>query len=42
VQDLQPGDEAGLSRATFLVRGENAYGFAKAVRGVFRIPILLS
>jgi peptide chain release factor 2 len=37
VQDLQAGDEAGLSRATFVVRGENAYGFAKAERGVHRL-----
>lgn len=37
VQDLQYGDEAGLSRATFLVQGENAYGFAKAERGVHRL-----
>lgn len=37
VQDLQPGDEAGLSRATFTLRGENAYGFAKAERGVHRL-----
>ena len=37
VQDLQEGDEAGLSRATFLVRGDNAYGFARAERGVHRL-----
>jgi peptide chain release factor 2 len=37
VQDLQAGDEAGLSRVTFLVQGENAYGFAKAERGVHRL-----
>jgi len=37
VQDLQPGDEAGLSRVTFRVIGENAYGFAKAERGVHRL-----
>ncbi len=37
VQDLQAGDEAGLSRVTFRVEGENAYGFAKAERGVHRL-----
>jgi peptide chain release factor 2 len=37
VQDLQPGDEAGLSRVTFLVKGENAYGFSRAERGVHRL-----
>jgi len=37
VQDLQPGEEAGLSRATFLVKGTNAYGYAKAERGVHRL-----
>lgn len=37
VQDLQAGDEAGLSRATFLLRGENAYGYARAERGVHRL-----
>ncbi|TVR46678.1 MAG: peptide chain release factor 2 [Puniceicoccaceae bacterium] len=37
VQDLQPGDEAGLSRVTFILRGENAYGYAKAERGVHRL-----
>src|SRR5690606_4502241 len=37
VQDIQAGDEAGLSRVTLLVQGENAYGFAKAERGVHRL-----
>lgn len=37
VQDLQEGDEAGLSRVTFVVQGENAYGFVKAERGVHRL-----
>jgi peptide chain release factor 2 len=37
VQDVQDGDEAGISRATFLVRGENAYGFCRAERGVHRL-----
>lgn len=37
VQDLLPGEEAGLSRATFSVAGINAYSFAKAERGVHRL-----
>ena len=37
VQDVQPGDQAGISRATLLIKGENAYGYAKAERGVHRL-----
>lgn len=37
VLDLQEGEEAGLSRATFRVEGEMAYGFIKAERGVHRL-----
>ncbi|MDR2673780.1 MAG: peptide chain release factor 2 [Opitutaceae bacterium] len=37
IQDVQPGDQAGVSRATLLVKGENAYGYAKAERGVHRL-----
>jgi peptide chain release factor 2 len=37
VLDIQEGDEAGLSRATFRVEGESAYGFMKAERGVHRL-----
>ncbi|MEZ5275976.1 MAG: peptide chain release factor 2 [Opitutaceae bacterium] len=37
IDDLQPGDEAGITRATISIRGENAYGFAKAERGVHRL-----
>jgi len=37
IQDLQPGDEAGLSRATIRIIGLNAFGFAKAERGVHRL-----
>ncbi len=37
VLDIQDGDEAGLSRATFRVEGESAYGFMKAERGVHRL-----
>ncbi len=37
VQDVQPGDQAGISRATILIKGENAYGYVKAERGVHRL-----
>ncbi len=37
VQDIQPGDEAGVTRATIRVIGPNAYGYAKAERGVHRL-----
>ena len=37
VQDLQEGEEAGVSRVTFRIVGENAYGYAKAERGVHRL-----
>jgi peptide chain release factor 2 len=37
IEDLAPGEEAGLSRATFRVVGPNAYGYAKAERGVHRL-----
>lgn len=35
--DIQPGDEAGIARATILVEGEYAYGFLKAESGVHRL-----
>jgi peptide chain release factor 2 len=37
LMDVQPGDTAGISKATILIRGENAYGYAKAERGVHRL-----
>ncbi len=37
IQDLQAGDEAGVSRATIRLSGPNAYGYAKAERGVHRL-----
>ncbi|MBM3873855.1 MAG: peptide chain release factor 2 [Verrucomicrobia bacterium] len=37
VQDVQAGDHAGISRATLLIKGENAYGYVKAERGVHRL-----
>lgn len=35
--DLQPGDEAGVSRAVIGIRGEFAFGFLKAENGVHRL-----
>ena len=37
VTDALEGDSAGLKSMTFLVEGENAYGFCKAERGVHRL-----
>ncbi len=37
VQDVQAGDQAGISKATLLIKGENAYGYCKAERGVHRL-----
>ena len=37
VQEAEPGEEAGITHATMLIKGENAYGFAKAERGVHRL-----
>jgi peptide chain release factor 2 len=35
--DLTAGEEAGISSASFIVRGDHAYGFLKAERGVHRL-----
>ena len=37
VQDVQAGDQAGITKATLYLKGENAYGYAKAERGVHRL-----
>jgi peptide chain release factor 2 len=37
VQDVQSGDQAGITKATLVIKGENAYGYAKAERGVHRL-----
>lgn len=37
VQDIQPGEGAGISSATIRIEGPNAYGYAKAERGVHRL-----
>ena len=35
--DHQPADEAGIKNATFMVRGDNAYGYLKSEAGVHRL-----
>ena len=35
--DFQEGDEAGLKDVSFIVRGENAYGYLKAENGIHRL-----
>jgi peptide chain release factor 2 len=35
--EASPGEEAGLKSATFIARGENAYGLFSAERGVHRL-----
>ena len=35
--DLVAGEEAGISSASFIARGDHAYGFLKAERGVHRL-----
>ncbi|MGD1029866.1 MAG: peptide chain release factor 2 [Opitutaceae bacterium] len=37
VQDVQAGDQAGITKATIFIKGEYAYGYAKAERGVHRL-----
>jgi len=37
IQDIQAGDQAGITKATLLIKGELAYGYAKAERGVHRL-----
>ena len=37
VLDLQPAQEAGIKSATIEIKGESAYGFLKAERGVHRL-----
>jgi len=37
VQDVLVGDQAGITKATLVLKGENAYGYAKAERGVHRL-----
>jgi len=35
--DLQPGDEAGIKSATFEVKGEYAFGYLRAEKGIHRL-----
>lgn len=35
--DLQDGEEAGIKGAAFIIKGENAYGYAKSENGVHRL-----
>jgi peptide chain release factor 2 len=37
ILDLEPGEEAGLKRVTVEVRGEYAFGYLKAEKGVHRL-----
>ena len=37
LMDVQAGDQAGIAKATVLIKGDNAYGYAKAERGVHRL-----
>jgi peptide chain release factor 2 len=37
IQDIQPGEEAGIGRATIRITGQNAYGYVKSERGVHRL-----
>lgn len=37
MMDLQAGDEAGISRAVFAIKGEYAFGFLNAENGVHRL-----
>lgn len=35
--DELPGDEAGIKSATFLIKGENAFGYLRSEKGVHRL-----
>ncbi|HJV04230.1 MAG TPA: peptide chain release factor 2 [Actinomycetota bacterium] len=37
LDEVQPGEEAGIKSATFIIRGRNAYGLLSAERGVHRL-----
>lgn len=37
MMDEQLGDEAGIKSATFLIKGENAFGYLKSEKGVHRL-----
>ena len=35
--DYQNGDEAGIKDVSFIIKGENAYGYMKAENGIHRL-----
>lgn len=37
LEDVLPGEAAGIKSATMIITGENAYGYCKAERGVHRL-----
>ena len=37
VLDYQAGDEAGIKDASFIIKGENAYGYLKVENGIHRL-----
>ena len=37
IEDIQPGEETGISRVTLRIIGKHAYGYSKAERGVHRL-----
>ncbi len=37
ILDLQPGDEAGVKSVTFMVKGQNVYGFLRSEMGIHRL-----
>ena len=37
IQDVQVGDQAVITKATISIKGENAYGYVRAERGVHRL-----
>ena len=37
VLDYQPGEEAGIKDVSFIVKGENAYGYLKVENGIHRL-----
>jgi peptide chain release factor 2 len=37
ILDLQPGDEAGIKSVTLEIKGQHAYGYLKAEKGVHRL-----
>src|SRR3990167_907004 len=40
IVDYQAGEQAGIKSATLLVKGENAYGYAKTESGVHRLVLI--